>query len=231
MCEKTASRGKTPAFRREEDDGSHIQPWPGTAACATGNSRPLLLVGRGMAACTSSDGGGAGPSGGQSPDPVVWIFSDRLRGSGRCRQHRDVTRRARAACRSSRARIFTCATVPLSSAERNLTAEITRGMGDVRDVEPVVRRNANSCSRCVSQTSSARAPEDQPTGTIWEYDLDLQQAGRVIASDTTADDGQDVAPHYLPTAASSFRRPGNGSPRPSCSRKQATVRGAGRERR
>jgi len=50
-----------------------------------------------------------------------------------------------------------------------------------------------------------RAPEDpnagadeQPTWNIWVYQFETAQLIRVIASDTTAEDGQDVAPRYLP---------------------------------
>jgi len=40
--------------------------------------------------------------------------------------------------------------------------------------------------------------EDQPTWNIWEYDTLTDTLRRVIASDRTAGEGQDVAPAYLP---------------------------------
>lgn len=50
-----------------------------------------------------------------------------------------------------------------------------------------------------------RAPEDpnldedeQPTWNIWMYDRELESLWRVIESDITAEDGQDVAPRFLP---------------------------------
>ncbi|WP_196137434.1 hypothetical protein [Aliikangiella sp. G2MR2-5] len=50
-----------------------------------------------------------------------------------------------------------------------------------------------------------RAPEiegvdddEQPTWNIWEYDRATQTLRRIIDSDITAEEGQDVAPHYLP---------------------------------
>jgi hypothetical protein len=50
-----------------------------------------------------------------------------------------------------------------------------------------------------------RAPEDpnvgadeQPTWNIWVYHFETAQLNRVISSDTTAEDGQDVAPRFLP---------------------------------
>jgi Hydrazine synthase alpha subunit middle domain len=50
-----------------------------------------------------------------------------------------------------------------------------------------------------------RAPEipnadddEQPTWNIWVYDVPAKSLRRVIASDITAEIGQDVAPHFLP---------------------------------
>ncbi len=198
LCEKTASRRQDARFRREGRLWQHIQPWPADGACTTGNSTSLLLAGAALAACTSSDGGGgASPSGGQSPDPVVLDFpiayvkrpvptdtamSPDARELLPFQPGADLYLRDRAAP---------------SAAERNLTAEITKGMGDVRDVEPSYDGRKLVFALREPNIVGA-APEDQPTWNIWEYDLDLQQLRRVIASDTTADDGQDVAPHYLP---------------------------------
>ncbi len=41
-------------------------------------------------------------------------------------------------------------------------------------------------------------PEEQPTWNLWEYDHLTQNLRRLIASDITADEGQDISPHYLP---------------------------------
>lgn len=40
--------------------------------------------------------------------------------------------------------------------------------------------------------------EDQPTWNIWEYDTLDQSLTRLISSDVTAEEGQDIAPAYLP---------------------------------
>src|SRR5262249_16088556 len=40
--------------------------------------------------------------------------------------------------------------------------------------------------------------EDQPTWNIWEYDIKAKVLRRVIASDTTAEEGHDILQHYLP---------------------------------
>ena len=41
-------------------------------------------------------------------------------------------------------------------------------------------------------------PDEQPTWNIWLYDVASKALRRVIASDITAEIGQDVAPHFLP---------------------------------
>lgn len=50
-----------------------------------------------------------------------------------------------------------------------------------------------------------RAPEienadedEQPTWNIWEYEISSATLRRIITSDIVAEEGQDVAPHYLP---------------------------------
>lgn len=40
--------------------------------------------------------------------------------------------------------------------------------------------------------------EDQPKWNIWEYDLDTEALRRIISSDLTAEEGQDISPEYLP---------------------------------
>jgi hydrazine synthase alpha subunit-like protein/WD40 repeat protein len=40
--------------------------------------------------------------------------------------------------------------------------------------------------------------EDQPTWNLWEYDLTANSLARLISSDVTAEEGQDIAPAYLP---------------------------------
>ncbi len=42
------------------------------------------------------------------------------------------------------------------------------------------------------------APEDQPTWNVWIYDVSSDQLTRVIESDLIAEDGNDVAPRFLP---------------------------------
>ena len=108
-------------------------------------------------------------------------------------------RLTRANCRrSSRAPISTCGTgASPSSAERNLTAAITKGLGDVRDVE--ASYDGRKLLFALHEPNIVGAsPDEQPTWDIWEYDLDSQLLRRVFTSDTAAREGDDVAPHYLP---------------------------------
>lgn len=84
-----------------------------------------------------------------------------------------------------------------STAEINLTAAQTEGLGDVRDV------NVNFDGTKVVFAMRAKYIEgadeqDQPTWNIWEYDARAKALRRVIASDTTAEEGHDIMPRYLP---------------------------------
>jgi hypothetical protein len=84
-----------------------------------------------------------------------------------------------------------------SASERNITAAVTGGMGDVRDVEVSYDGTQLLFSLHLPEIQGA-APEDQPTWNLWEYDIPTRDLHRVIASDIIAEDGQDIAPHYLP---------------------------------
>lgn len=84
-----------------------------------------------------------------------------------------------------------------SAAEKNVTFSFTNGMGDVKDVE--------SDFDGTKFIFAMRAPEiegadedEQPTWNIWEYEIATSRLTRVISSDIRAEEGQDVAPHYLP---------------------------------
>lgn len=47
-------------------------------------------------------------------------------------------------------------------------------------------------------------PRDQPTWSIWEYQFDSGALRRIITSDNRAQQGNDVAPHYLPDGRIAF---------------------------
>ena len=161
-------------------------------ACA-GLLAACVLVG----ACTSSDGGGPNPGGGQSPDPVVldfpiaYVKRPLTASTVLAPDARELLAFERGSDLYVRDRASP------SSAEVNVTGAITQGAGDVRDVEP-----SYDGTKLVF---AMRGPLpvgadllDPPTWNIWEYDLTTRTLRRVIASDIVADEGHDVAPHYLP---------------------------------
>lgn len=84
-----------------------------------------------------------------------------------------------------------------SATERNITGRLTGGMGDVRDVEISYDGSKLLFSLRLPDIEGA-APEDQPTWNVWEYDIQTDQLYRVIQSDSLAEGGQHVSPHYLP---------------------------------
>jgi hypothetical protein len=142
-------------------------------------------------------GGGVGAGGGQDPDPIVLDFPiayvKRPVAAGAALQ-----RDARALVEfEPGADLWVRDRASPSSAERNVTATVTLGQGDVRDVEPSYdgTRLVFALHRPLIEGAE---PEEQPTWEIWEYVLETRDLHRVIASDTVALQGNDVAPHYLP---------------------------------
>ena len=84
-----------------------------------------------------------------------------------------------------------------TATERNLTGTLTAGLGDVSDVD--VSHDGRKVVFAMRARFIENADEeDQPTWNIWEYDILGATLRRVIASDTTAEEGHDRFPHYLP---------------------------------
>ena len=81
--------------------------------------------------------------------------------------------------------------------EINVTARVTGGMGDVKDVEVSYDGTRLLFALRLPDIQGA-APEDQPTWNLWEYEIATDSLTRVIADDIIAEAGQDIAPHYLP---------------------------------
>ncbi len=80
--------------------------------------------------------------------------------------------------------------------ERNLTFCITGGVGDVKDLESSYDGTKLIFSLRLEDTSNG---QDVPKWNIYEYDTAIGGCPRrVIQSDTFAQKGDDVAPHYLP---------------------------------
>ncbi len=86
-----------------------------------------------------------------------------------------------------------------SSDAVNVTGELMQGLGAIRDVE--ISYDGSTvifAMRGPVDLNLNLDDEDQPTWNIWEYSFETKALRRVIASDLTADIGQDIAPHYLP---------------------------------
>lgn len=84
-----------------------------------------------------------------------------------------------------------------SATERNITAAITQGEGDVRDVSVSYDGGKLLFSLRLPEIENVD-PDEQPTWNIWEYDIDTALLRRIIPSDITSEEGQDRFPHYLP---------------------------------
>lgn len=84
-----------------------------------------------------------------------------------------------------------------SAVERNITERVTRGLWDVRDLE--VSYDAKRLLFAMRPPLRDNADEsEQPKWAIYEYVVETDTLRRVIQSDIVANEGHDVAPHYLP---------------------------------
>jgi hypothetical protein len=153
------------------------------------------LVAMALAGC--GGGGSAGPGSGQGPDPVVLDFPIAYvkmpvpTGNAASVDSRDLLHFEPGADLYVRDRASP------SAAERNVTADVTGGKGDVRDVEPSYDGTKLVFALHRPLVDGAD-PDQQPTWEIWEYVVASGDLHRVVASDTVARQGNDVAPHYLP---------------------------------
>jgi len=84
-----------------------------------------------------------------------------------------------------------------STADVNVTGEITEGLGDVRDLE-VSRDGTKVLFAMRAQFIEGADEEDQPTWNLWEYDVPGDTLRRIIVSDIVAESGHDLTPAYLP---------------------------------
>ncbi|MCW8909357.1 MAG: hypothetical protein OQK76_01935 [Gammaproteobacteria bacterium] len=84
-----------------------------------------------------------------------------------------------------------------SAAEINITSGITSGLGDVKDIDV----SYDGRKLLFSLRLEDPNPNDNvvPSWNIYEYDLDADtnQLRRIISDNTTAERGNDLAPHYL----------------------------------
>jgi hypothetical protein len=150
-----------------------------------------------LGGCSSSDGGGVSSGSGQGPDPVVLDFP--------IAYVKRPTPDAQAPAADARRMLefqpggdlWVRDRASPSAAERNVTFAVTQGEGDVRDVEPSYDGTKLVFAMREPLIEGADE-EDQPTWNIWEYEVATRQLRRVIGSDIVAEEGHDLAPHYLP---------------------------------
>jgi hypothetical protein len=81
--------------------------------------------------------------------------------------------------------------------EVNITERLTGGLWDVRDIDASFDGTRIIFSMRMPLIPGAMDSE-QPTWNIYEYDRTTDVLRRVITSDIVAEEGHDVAPHYLP---------------------------------
>jgi len=84
-----------------------------------------------------------------------------------------------------------------SSPERNLTGAITGGTGDVRDLSISYDGSQAVFGLRLPDLPNTQ-PENQPKWNIWIYDVATDSVNRVITSDIVAEEGQDIAPQFMP---------------------------------
>ncbi|MBL3528578.1 MAG: hypothetical protein JMN27_13790 [gamma proteobacterium endosymbiont of Lamellibrachia anaximandri] len=84
-----------------------------------------------------------------------------------------------------------------SADEHNLTRQLTGGGGDVRDLQ-VSYDGERLLFSLRLPLIEGLDEADQPSWNIWEYNHVDNSLRRVITSDTHAEAGHDIAPHYLP---------------------------------
>ncbi|MBA1148104.1 PD40 domain-containing protein [Ectothiorhodospiraceae bacterium WFHF3C12] len=84
----------------------------------------------------------------------------------------------------------------VSAAERNITASLTGTNGDVKD--PAVSWDGRRIAFALREEDPNPDDDEEPAWDIYEYDLDSGRLSRIIPDDTTAAEGDDIAPTYLP---------------------------------
>lgn len=155
---------------------------------------PVIAAALALAGCSSGGSSGINIGDGQGPDPVTVDFPIAYIKRALPTGNEDARRLRTFQAGSD---VYVRDRALPTATERNITSEITNGEWDVRDLD--------SSWDGRKLVFSMRAPIipgadeiDQPTWNIYEYDLDTETLRRVIASDLIAEEGHDVAPHYLP---------------------------------
>jgi Hydrazine synthase alpha subunit middle domain/WD40-like Beta Propeller Repeat len=93
--------------------------------------------------------------------------------------------------------VFIRAQASAGSPETNITGDITKGMGDVRDLDVSADGKKLVFSlRLPLNPNKKNTDKTQPTWKIYSYDAEAKVVTQLTNDNTTA--GHDVAPHFLP---------------------------------
>jgi hypothetical protein len=157
-------------------------------------SHALVLMGAlALAGCSGGDSVAVGS--GQSPDPgtndfaIFYVKRDIPMEEDDVRQVRDAV---------PNADLYMRRRASPSAAETNVTERITGADNyDVKDVD-VSADGKKVIFSMRGPLEDNMDERDPPTWQMWEYEIASDTLTRVIDSDSTAADGNDVAPHYLP---------------------------------
>ena len=84
----------------------------------------------------------------------------------------------------------------VTASEINVTAGVTAGQGDVKDLQPSFDGRKLLFSLRLFDPNPN--DDDTPTWDIYEYDLETGELRRIIADELTAGQGDDIDPAYLP---------------------------------
>lgn len=78
----------------------------------------------------------------------------------------------------------------------NITQSVTNGQGDVRDIS--VSHDGRKIVFSLLPEDPNPNDNDDPKWSIYTYDIETASLNRVIASNIVNDEGDDIAPHFLP---------------------------------
>lgn len=91
--------------------------------------------------------------------------------------------------------VYLKASSAISAVETNLTAALTNGMGDVRDLD--VSYDGKQLLFSLLPEDPNPNDNDDPKWDIYLYDRETNLTTRVIVSDIIANEGDDISPHFL----------------------------------
>ncbi len=193
-------------MNRSIENANRITP-PGLA---TGLRRGLVIGVALLAACTigctqGPGGGGIGLAGGQDPDPATVDFPIFYIRHQVPEEQDDVTRvRPFVEDEEYSASLWKRDRASPGAPETEITARLrAEPLGeaedryDIKDLA-VAPDGLHVAFAMRGPLDDADDEDEPPTWNIWEYNIETDTLRRVISSDIIEEEGQDVAPSYLP---------------------------------